>query len=59
MYVVSAIGEAGKYDLYMMKADGSGNADIPPDYFPPQFLVHAAVFSVDDSKLYFIGEWWE
>ena len=58
VYVVSAMGEAGKYDLYMMDGDGSNNHDIMPDYAPPGFLAHSAVFSEDDSMIYLIGEWW-
>lgn len=57
-YVVAAIGNEGKYDIYMMDADGSGSKDITPDYFPPEFLCHAPVFSKDDSVIYFIGQWW-
>ena len=59
VYVVAAIGEEGKYDLYVMNADGSGNRDVTPDYFPPEFLCHAPVFSKDGSKIFFIGQWWQ
>jgi hypothetical protein len=45
--------------MYMMNADGSNSRDITPDYFPASFLTHLAVFSRDDTKIYFIGEWWE
>jgi Tol biopolymer transport system component len=48
----------GNYDLYMMSADGTQDRNITPDYFPPQFLCHWAVFSTDDSSVFFIGEWW-
>jgi len=58
VYVVAAINNQGKYHLYMMKADGTDNHDITPDYFPPEFLSHAPVFSKDDSRIYFIGQWW-
>jgi Tol biopolymer transport system component len=58
-YVVAAVGEEGRYDLYMMNADGSGSRDITPTYFPPEFLCHSAVFSTNDSALLFVGEWWE
>ena len=56
--IVSAIGTAGQYDLYLMDADGSKNRNITPPYFPPEFLCHWAVFSNDDSAVYIIGEWW-
>lgn len=58
-YVVSAIHGEGKYDLYMMNSDGTNQKDITPKYFPANLLVHQAVFSQDDSQLYFVGEWWE
>ncbi len=58
VYIVAAIGQAGQYDLYMMNADVTDNRNITPDYFPPQFLCHWAVFSNDDSSIFFIGEWW-
>jgi Tol biopolymer transport system component len=59
VYIVSAIGEAGQFDIYMMSADGSENRNITPGYFPSLFLIHEAIFSVDDSRIFFIGEWWE
>ena len=43
----------------MMNADGTDNHNITPDYFPAEFLCHTPVFSIDDSKIFFIGEWWE
>ncbi|MFC1661317.1 TolB family protein [Gemmatimonadota bacterium] len=58
VFTVSAIEDVGKYRLYMMDADGTNNRDITPSYFPPEFLCHAAIFSRDDSRLLFIGEWW-
>lgn len=59
VYTVAAIGDEGKYDLYMMNADGTENNRVTPDYFPDAFLSHAAAFSKDDSKIFFIGEWWQ
>jgi Tol biopolymer transport system component len=59
VYVVAAIGEEGRYDIYMMNADGAGNRNITPDYFPAGFLCHTPVFAGDDSRVFFIGEWWE
>ncbi|NYZ61106.1 PD40 domain-containing protein [Candidatus Micrarchaeota archaeon] len=59
VYVVAAIGNEGKYDLYMINADGTENRDITPSYFSPDFLCHSSIFSKDDSKIYFIGQWWE
>ena len=37
----------------------SNIANISLTYFPPNFLCYTPVFSVDDSKIFFIGEWWE
>jgi Tol biopolymer transport system component len=59
VYVVAAINGAGQFDMYLMNADGANARNITPKYFPPEFLVHTAVFSSDDSKIYFIGEWWK
>ncbi|MFH0737919.1 MAG: hypothetical protein V1827_04900 [Candidatus Micrarchaeota archaeon] len=59
VYVVAAIGNEGKYDIHMINADGSGNRDITPGYFPPGFLCHSPIFSKDDSRILFIGQWWE
>lgn len=59
VFVVGAIGGEGVYDMYTMNSDGSNIANINPDYFPADFLCHTPVFSSDDSKIYFIGQWWE
>ncbi len=59
VYIVSAIGEAGQFDIYMMNADGTENHSITPGYFPSLFLIHEAIFSVDDSRIFFIGELWK
>ncbi|MBN1366577.1 MAG: PD40 domain-containing protein [Dehalococcoidales bacterium] len=59
VYVVAAINGAGKYDIYLMNADGMDNQNITPDYFPADFLCHSPVFSVNDASIFFIGQWWE
>jgi len=59
VYTVSAIGEQGVFDIYLMNADGTNNRNITPDYFPDTFLCHCPLFSSDDTKIYFVGEWWE
>jgi Tol biopolymer transport system component len=59
VYIVAAISDQGKYDIYTMNTDGGESRNITPDYFPAEFLCHSAVFSEDDSKIYFIGEWWD
>jgi Tol biopolymer transport system component len=57
VYVVAAINNGGKYDIYVMNADGTNNHNATPSYFPTTFLCHSPVFSKDDSKIYFIGQW--
>ena len=59
VYIVSAIDNVGKFDIYMINADGTNNHNITPDYFPDLFLARQAIFSRDDSKIFFIGEWWQ
>jgi Tol biopolymer transport system component len=56
---VGAIGSQGAYDIYLMNLDGSNSHSITPDYFPDDFLCHFAVFSADDSHIFFIGQWWQ
>ncbi len=58
-FLVSAIGESGVYDLYLMNANGSDVHSITPNYFPDDFLCYAPSFSLDDRTVYFVGEWWE
>jgi len=58
-YIVAAISGAGKYDMYLMNADGTNNRTITPSYFPAEFLCHNAVFSNDDAKVYFVGQWYQ
>ena len=59
VYGVAAVNNAGKYDMYMMNADGSDNHNVTPEYFASNFLCHSPIFSQDDSEIYFIGEWFE
>jgi Tol biopolymer transport system component len=56
-YSVAAIGNEGKYDLYATNADGTNNCNVTPSYFPAGFLCYSPIFSKDDSKIYFIGQW--
>lgn len=58
VYMVSAIGTNGIYDIYLMNSGGSDQTSITPDYFPPEFLCYHPVFSKDDSKIFFVGEWY-
>lgn len=59
IYIVAAINGTGQFDMYVINADGTNMQNVTPEYFPADFLVHVAVFSGDDSKIYFIGEWWQ
>lgn len=59
VYLVGAIGGQAKYRIYMMNSDGTNNHDMTPDYFPAAFLCREPIFSVDDSKIFFVGQWWE
>jgi hypothetical protein len=57
--MVSAIGNDGKYDLYLVNSDGTENRDITPDYFPVDFLCYEPIFSEDDTKILFVGQWFQ
>lgn len=59
VYVIAAIEGTGKYDMYIINSDGTDNHNITPSYFPNGFLCHSPCFSADDSKIYFIGQWYE
>ena len=58
VFAVGAIGNEGKYDIYLMNSDGSENRNITPEYFPADFLCHHPIFSKDDLKIFFVGEWY-
>jgi len=59
LYLVSAMENEGMYDIFLISSNGADNQNITPDYFPDNFLCHDPIFSIDDSKVFFIGEWWE
>lgn len=59
LFTVAAMNGEGLYDLYMMNADGSDLSEITPSNWPALFLCSHGIFSHDDSKIYFVGEWWE
>jgi Tol biopolymer transport system component len=59
VYIVAAIGNEGKYDIYMMNSDGTDERNVTPSYFPAAFLCDRPVFSKDDSKIFFVGQWWD
>jgi Tol biopolymer transport system component len=59
VFSVTAVGEEGRYDIFTVEPDGDGLLDLTSDLFPPGFLAHGPIFSQDDTKIYFIGEWWD
>ena len=59
VYVVSAMNNEGKYDMYMIEADGSDNHSVTPEYFASNFLCYSPIFSINDSEIYFVGQWYE
>ncbi|MCJ7718088.1 MAG: hypothetical protein MUO54_16425 [Anaerolineales bacterium] len=58
LYIVSAIGEKGVYDLYSINKDGTEITNLTPGNVPPDFLIHSARFGPDGDAVYFIGQWW-
>jgi Tol biopolymer transport system component len=59
LFTVAAMGGGGVYDMYTMSPDGSSLADVTPAGWPSEFLCSHGAFSNDDTKIYFVGEWWE
>jgi Tol biopolymer transport system component len=59
VYIVAAINGEGRYDIYMINADGTDNHNITPSYYPVDFLCYAPIFSADDASIFFIGCWWK
>jgi len=59
LFTVAAKSGAGIYDMYTMNPDGSDLTNITPVDWPAEFICSQGIFSYDDSKIYFVGEWWE
>ena len=59
VFIVSAVGNEGRYDIWLMNADGSNRRDITPGYVPDGFLCHCPLFDPSGDTVWFIGEWWE
>lgn len=53
------MGGGGIYDMYTMNPNGSNLLNITPIDWPSEFLCSHGIFSNDDLKIYFVGEWWE
>jgi len=58
LYIISAIGEQGIYDLSSINSDGSENISLTPIFFPVHFLIHSARYSADGTGVFFVGQWW-
>ena len=58
LYIISAKEEQGFYDMYEINRDGSEKLSITPAFFPADFLIHGARYSIDGKEIYFIGQWW-
>ena len=50
LYILSAKGEQGFYDLYEINSYGSDNKSITPAFFPNNFLIHGARYSADGKR---------
>jgi len=59
VFTVAAIEGEGRFDIYAMNANGTGYASVTPAGWPVEFLCTHPIFSEDDSKVYFVGQWWE
>ncbi len=58
IFLVSAVGVEGRYDIHRVNVDSSGAVDLTSELLPPGFLVHHTIYAEDDSTLYFVGQWW-
>ncbi len=59
LFTVASMNDQGVYDLYTVNPDGSNTVNITPANWPTEFLCSHGVFSHDDAKIYFTGEWWD
>jgi Tol biopolymer transport system component len=59
VYEVAAIGSNGVFDIYVSNAAGTENINVTPDYFPENFLCHSPMFYDNNSKIIFLGEWYD
>jgi dipeptidyl aminopeptidase/acylaminoacyl peptidase len=59
VFTVAAIEGEGRFDIYTMNADGTAYENVTPADWPAEFLCTHPVFSADESRIYFVGQWWE
>ncbi len=59
LFTVASKSGDGLYDMYTMNPDGSDLTNITPPDWPAEFLCSFGIYSHDDVKIYFVGEWWE
>jgi Tol biopolymer transport system component len=59
VFLLAAIDGVGLYDNYSMNPDGSDVVNITPAGWPPDFLCTYPIYSWDDSRILFVGQWWE
>jgi len=59
VFLVAAIDGVGVYDIYTMNPDGSDVMNITPADWPADFLCTYPIYSWDDSRILFVGQWWE
>jgi TolB protein len=59
VYSVAAVSGQGEFDIYIMNSDGTNNRNVTPEYFPADFLCSRPCFSLNDSGIFFLGQWWE
>lgn len=61
IYLVSAMGEKGRYDIFRINSDGTETIDLTSELFPEGFLAHHPIYAEDDRSIYFVGQWygWE
>lgn len=59
LYILSAIGEMGLYDLYSISLDGTDNQLLNPETLPSELLIQSARYAPDGMSVYFIGQWWK
>ena len=57
LFTVAAKNGDGIYDLYTMKPNGSELKNITPANWPAEFLCSHGVFNNNDTKIFFVGEW--